>query len=264
MIKAVWEQTSEYLKAAWEALKNVAKIVWEAIKTSITAPIELAWKIIQTVWNAIKTFLTNAWNAIKNTAQSVWNAIKDHIITPIQNAWDRVKGIIDTMKSTISSVFNGIKDTAQRVWDGIKTAITQPIETAKNTVKGIIDTIKGFFPLSIGKIFSNLKLPSINWHWKNIIGAIKIPVFDGISWYAKGGIFDSPTLAGIGEAGAEAVVPLDKFWQKMDKIADAASGGGDQIQIIVNAAPGMDVNALANAVQDRLVRLQKQRDKAWA
>ena len=264
VIKAVWEQTSEYLKAAWEALKNVAKIVWEAIKTSITAPIELAWKIIQTVWNAIKTFLTNAWNAIKNTAQSVWNAIKDHIITPIQNAWDRVKGIIDTMKSTISSVFNGIKDTAQRVWDGIKTAITQPIETAKNTVKGIIDTIKGFFPLSIGKIFSNLKLPSINWHWKNIIGAIKIPVFDGISWYAKGGIFDSPTLAGIGEAGAEAVVPLDKFWQKMDKIADAASGGGDQIQIIVNAAPGMDVNALANAVQDRLVRLQKQRDKAWA
>lgn len=263
VIKAVWEQTSEYLKAAWEALKNVAKVVWEAIKFAITAPIELAWKIIQTVWNAIKTFLTNAWNAIKNTAQSVWNAIKNFIITPIQNAWDRVKGIIDTMKSTISSVFNGIKDTAQRVWDGIKTAITQPIETAKNTVKGIIDRIKGFFPLSIGKIFSNLKLPHFDWHWKNIIGAIKIPVFDGISWYAKGGIFDSPTLAGIGEAGAEAVVPLDKFWQKMDKIADAASGGGDQIQIIVNAAPGMDVNALAEAVQKRMVRLQKQRDRAW-
>ena len=263
VIKAVWEQTSEYLKAAWEALKNVAKVVWEAIKFAITAPIELAWKIIQTVWNAIKTFLTNAWNAIKNTAQSVWNAIKDHIITPIQNAWDRVKGIIDTMKSTISSVFNGIKDTAQRVWDGIKTAITQPIETAKNTVKGIIDRIKGFFPLSIGKLMENIKLPHFDWHWKNIIGAIKIPVFDGISWYAKGGIFDSPTLAGIGEAGAEAVVPLDKFWQKMDKIADAASGGGDQIQIIVNAAPGMDVNALAEAVQKRMVRLQKQRDRAW-
>ena len=264
VIKAVWEQTSEYLKAAWEALKQVALIVWEAIKMAITAPIQFVWSLIQIVWNAIKTFLTNAWNGIKNTAQTVWDAIKNFIITPIQNAWNRVKGIVDTMKSTISNVFNSIRNTARNVWEGIKNAITQPIETAKNTVKGIIDRIKGFFPLSIGRIFSNLKLPHFDWHWKQVIGKIKVPVFDGIDWYAKGGIFDAPTVAGIGEAGPEAVVPLDKFWQKMDKIADAASGGGDQIQIIVNAAPGMDVNALADAVQERLVRLQKQRDKAWA
>lgn len=264
VIKAVWEQTSEYLKAAWEALKAVAQVVWEALKASIITPIMIIWSTIQTVWNAIKTFLQNAWNGIKTIAQTLWNGIKTVIINPIQTAWNTIRNVINTMRSTISSVFNAIKSIASNVWNGIKNAITQPIETAKNTVKGIIDRIKGFFPLSIGKIFSNLKLPHFNWHWKQLVGNIKLPVFDGISWYAKGGIFDSPTLAGIGEAGPEAVVPLDKFWAKMDKIADAASGGGDQIQIIVNAAPGMDVNALANAVQDRLVRLQKQRDKAWA
>ena len=36
-----------------------------------------------------------------------------------------------------------------------------------------------------------------------------------VDWYAQGGIFDSPTIAGIGEAGAEAVVPLDRFWDEI-------------------------------------------------
>ena len=39
-----------------------------------------------------------------------------------------------------------------------------------------------------------------------------------VDWYAQGGIFDSPTIAGIGEAGPEAVVPLDKFWDKLEHL----------------------------------------------
>ncbi len=225
VIKAVWEQTSEYLKAAWEALKAVAQVVWEALKASIITPIKIIWSTIQTVWNAIKAFLTNAWDGIKNTAQTVWNTIKDNIITPIQNAWNHVKGIIDTMKSTISNIFNGIKNTAQRVWDGIKNAITQPIETAKSIVSGILDGIRNLFPLSIGNIFSNLKLPHFSWDWWNIGGLVKIPHIT-VDWYKKGGIFDSPTLAGIGEAGPEAVVPLSGSQMRPFAQAIASEMGG--------------------------------------
>ena len=49
--------------------------------------------------------------------------------------------------------------------------------------------------------------------------------------YAQGGIFDSPTIAGIGEAGPEAVVPLDKLWDKLDKIAEVAHGDGVVINV---------------------------------
>ena len=43
--------------------------------------------------------------------------------------------------------------------------------------------------------------------------------------YAKGGIFDSPTIAGLGEAGAEAALPLDPFWKRMDKMVEAVEAG---------------------------------------
>ncbi len=262
VIKAVWEQTSEYLKVAWEALKTVAKIVWEAIKTAITAPIQLVWTIIKTIWDLIKTSLLNVWNNISVTAQRLWEGIKNKIITPIQNAWDRLKGIVDGIKQKLSDTWDSIKSKAKSMWDGIKTAITQPIETAKNTISGIIEKIKGFFPISIGKWLKNLPSIRLKTTEKTVLGkTITIPT--GFEWYAKGGIFDSPTIAGIGEAGPEAVVPLDKFWKKMDRIADAVSGGGDQIQIIVNAAPGMDVTQLANEVERKLIQAQKRRSQAW-
>ena len=39
---------------------------------------------------------------------------------------------------------------------------------------------------------------------------LSIPVFDGISWYAKGGVFDAASIIGIGEKGREAALPLNE------------------------------------------------------
>jgi hypothetical protein len=84
------------------------------------------------------------------------------------------------------------------------------------------------------------------------------PVFTkSLQWFAKGGIFDAPSVIGVGEAGPEAVVPLDKFWDKLD----AMQMGGPTINVY--ASPGMDVNQLALKVEQRLVQLQKQRTKAY-
>ena len=93
-------------------------------------------------------------------------------------------------------------------------------------IKGLVDKIKGYFPLNIGKIFSNLKLPHFSVSggkapW-GIGGAGTPPKFD-VSWYAKGGIMNKPTLAfaGMGENGPEAILPLDPFWKKLDQLNGA-------------------------------------------
>ena len=150
------------------------------------------------------------------------------------------------------------------VWNSIKNAITSPITNAWNTVKSIIQKIKGIFPLKLGKIFSGIKLP----HFK--ISGGKIPWGIGgkgtapkinVEWYKKGGIFDSPSLIGIGEAGAEAVVPLDTLWKKLDNIAEASAGGA--IVVNVYGSDNMSVNELAAAVEQRLIQMQKRRTMAW-
>lgn len=111
---------------------------------------------------------------------------------------------------------------------------TKPFTDAKDKVKGIINKIKGFFPLKLGKIFKGLKLPSFGVGYKTkgisgkVLKALGLPgmPYLKVNWNAAGGIFDKPTvLQGVGEAGAEAVVPLTALWQKLDNIAMAMENG---------------------------------------
>jgi hypothetical protein len=151
----------------------------------------------------------------------------------------------------------------------IATAITQPIEKAKEKVKGIMNKIKGIFPLHIGRIFSGLSLPHISVSGGQapfgIGGKGSLPHFS-VSWYAKGGIFDQPTLAGVGEAGPEAVIPLDKFWSKMDRIAEASemSGGNTVIVNVYGVTDTNIVKKVTDGVEKALAKKQKQRNKVWA
>lgn len=177
--------------------------------------------------------------------------------------WDTIKAKAKALKDNIINVFNQVKAKVTAIWNSIKTAITKPITSAVTTIKNAIAKIKSIIngaKLSLPKF----KLP----HFK--ISAGKLPWGIGgkgvapkisVSWYKEGGIFDQPSLIGLAEAGAEAVVPLDKLWDKLDRIADAS--GGSATVINVYAAPGMDVNELAAAVERRLATLQKQRNMAW-
>ena len=140
--------------------------------------------------------------------------------------WDTVKAKAAAFKAYVIAQFNALKASITATFNAIKNAIIKPIQSAIDKVKSIINKMKSFFPIKVGNIFSGFKLPHIEWHWQKIVGGLKIPKFDRIAWYAKGGIFDSPTIAGIGEAGAEAVVPLDKLWQKFDDMTAALAGAG--------------------------------------
>lgn len=110
--------------------------------------------------------------------------------------------------------------TVQDSFGKIKSAITDKMDDAREKVKSVIDKIKGFFPLKVGKIFSNLKIPKISVSGGKapfgIAGKGKLPNFN-VKWNAEGGILDKPTIFGMtgdtllggGEAGKEAIAPID-------------------------------------------------------
>lgn len=170
--------------------------------------------------------------------------------------WDKIKAAAQALGTKIKSVWNNIKTATANAWNSIKESITAPFKKAKETIEGIIDKIKSWFPIKIGNIFKKIKLPHFSINGKFSLSPPSVPHIN-IDWYKNGGIFDAPTIAGIGEAGPEAVVPLDKFWDKLD----AMQMGGPTINVY--ASPGMDVNQLALKVEQRLVQLQKQRTKAY-
>lgn len=180
----------------WNTIKAKAIAIWNAIKAFFTNTL-----------NSIKTTFTNVWNGIKTTLMTIWNAIKTFISNGV-NGW----------KNILSSAWNSIKSTASTAWNAIKSAITRPITTALATVKDIVHRLKNLFPLKVGKIFSNLKVPHIHVNGGKApfgIGGKGSAPHISVDWYAQGGIFDSPRLIGIGEAGPEAVVPLDRLWEEI-------------------------------------------------
>lgn len=173
--------------------------------------------------------------------------------------WDTIKAKALAFKNAVVKTFTDLKTKITTTFNNIKNAITAPIQTAIDKVRAIIQRIKNMFPIKVGKAFSGLKLPHFKITGKLSLNPPSIPKLS-VNWYKQGGIFDSPTvLAGIGEAGPEAVVPLDKFWEKMDAIA--AGTGGPTINIYQQ--PGQSPRELALEVERVLANMQRQKDMAY-
>ena len=170
--------------------------------------------------------------------------------------WDVIKAKAIAFKDAVIKTFNDFKTKVTTTFNSIKDAIVTPIQNAINKIKSIISTIKGWFPINIGKIFSNLKLPHFKLEGKFSLKDMTVPKLS-VDWYKTGGIFDSPSVIGVGEAGPEAVVPLDKLWDKLDKLQ-----GETNIVINVNGA-NADPKEIADEVRRVLIREVNQRRLAW-
>ena len=170
--------------------------------------------------------------------------------------WDTIKAKASALKSSIISTFNQIKAQVLAIWNNVKNAIVTPINTAATLVRNAIAKIKSIINgarLSLPKV----KLPHFSISGKFSLNPPSVPKLS-VKWYKTGGIFDSPSLIGIGEAGPEAVVPLDKFWDKLDNM----NTGETNIVININGS-NKDPREIAEEVKRVLIKETNQRRLAW-
>ena len=217
-------------------------------------------------WDKIKAKATEIADKVK----TAWETLKDGIKTAMETAKTNVTTIWNNIKTAITTAINTIRTKVTSTFNRIKTAITTPFETAKTLVTNAVETIKNLFPISLGKIFSGIKLP----HFKisggkapwGIMGEGEKPSIS-IDWYKKAMnkpyVLDGATIFGTmngkllggGEAGKEVIMSYDHYKNM---------GGTTNVSITVNAPAGMDVNVLADKIQQRFVRLSNQRRAAHA
>ena len=220
-----WDQIKAKVLEVAETVRTTVTQAWNNLMTNLGTIMEGIRSTISNIWNNIhsrvssivnnvKNTVSSVFNGIKSTASSIWNAIKDNIINPIKDAYNNVTQKISDLKSKIEEKINDIKSKVQETFQSIREKMESPIQAAKDTIDGIISTIKGWFPLSIGNIFSNLKLPHFSISGEFSLNPPSIPHI-GVEWYAKGAVFDAATiiptlygLKGVGEKEPEAVSPV--------------------------------------------------------
>lgn len=263
-ITKTWNDVKSFLSKVWDAIKTAAKVAWEAVKAATMGPLYIMFQLIRSNWDSIKAFLISTWNSIKSTASSVWNSIKSVITSPIQSLASSLSSIWDSIRSTASSAFSSVYSTASSTWNSIKNAIISPLNSAYSTAASVMRRLRSLFPVSIGRLLSNISLPhfSLSWSSKSFgkLGTVRYPTGLHVSWYDKGGIFTNPTIIGVGEKRPEFVGALDDL---REIVREEAGGFGEGVVINVYPSASMDENALARKIEQKLVELQKQRQRAY-
>ncbi len=246
LLTALLDLTVAVLKVIWDTIVAIFQAIWDGI-VAIFTPIG-EW--FSERWNDITTVLADvakwfgdmfqkAWNALTNVFSSIgtwfgerWNDVTTALANVatwfgniFKTAFEAVKNAFSTIGSFFSGVWTTVKNIFVNAGQMVGSAVGGAFKSAVNAVLGTIENVvNGFIGMINGVLDAIRGLPGLGW--VGSVGTISLPRL------ARGGIVDSPTVAMIGEAGKEVVMPLENtgFLQTMGRIVGGAVvnalGGG--------------------------------------
>jgi hypothetical protein len=195
--------------------------------------------LIYTKWNTVKKYLMVAWDAIK----VAFHAVAKFIVSAAKSGFLGPVGWIIANWGRVVKFFSGLpgrlggyaKSAGSAIWNGLKSGASSVLGFVKGIFNSVIGVIESGINNVIGgmnkgiKLFNKLPGPDVG-----LVGTVSMPRL------AEGGIVTRPTVALIGEAGPEAVVPL-----KRARSAGFVAGGSTYTFNIYNQGNALDESALA-------------------
>jgi hypothetical protein len=241
VVVGVFSQIRTVIETVLGIILGIIRVITGIIKGDWDTVFKGLWTIVVTVFNGIVGTIRNAGKTIVAVAKTIWGLIPGPVKTALMKAWGIVKTVVGKIKGAFEKL-KPITGKVKGVFDKVNKNIATPVKRAWTTVQKIVKKIKEAFNKMKLKI-PKPKLPSIKVTWKETKALGKTIKYPSLSWNAKGAIFRKPTLLGgnqgVGEAGAEAALPLKVLWDEMGKQFDKLANE------IIN---GMAIVSQANAV----------------
>ena len=240
------------------AVKQWFTDVWEALGIIIDDFIK---KTKKKIFDFIIKLIIN-WLILRNRVSEIW-------IDMMVNIKNKISKIASSVKSKIASIksyFVGIWTTVKWVFQSIGNWMWSKISWAVSKVKGVLNSLKTGFTGFFVNIARSIKVP-INW----IIDKINTMIWTLNRWripkilpnglnirsiprLAKGGIVSSPTLSMVGEAGREAVLPLENNTEWMGQLADKINSNGGNMHLTVKIGEDKILDKIIEGISDKSMR----------
>lgn len=191
----------------------------------------------------IKKWFGDLWDGTKK----VFSSVGSWFSGIFSKAWTGIKNAF----SGVAKFFTGIWDTITGIFAKVGSAIGNAISGA---VKKAVNTV---LSLAVGLINGFIKAINLAIKVINLIPGVDIKQLSllEVPKLARGGVIDKPTIAMVGEAGKEAVMPLERNtgWidQLASKLGDKIGGATGDIRLVVKLGE--------EAIFDRFIEYGKQK-----
>ncbi len=235
IFSGIGEWFSGVFQGAWDAIVNIFTPIgswfgqrWADVTSALanigawfTDIFQKAWTGLTNIFSKLGSWFGERWNDVTSALSKVASWFGDifgKAFDAVKNAFSSIGDFFKGVWDTVKSIFvNAGQMVGEAVGGAFKSAVNAVLGTIENVVNGFIGMINGV----LGVVRN---LPGLGW--VGSVSTVSLPRL------ARGGIVDSPTIAMIGEAGKEAVVPLENtgFIQTLGRVVSSA---------VVNAMAGI-------------------------
>lgn len=235
IFSGIGEWFSGVFQGAWDAIVNIFTPIgswfgqrWADVTSALanigawfTDMFQKAWTGLTNIFSKLGSWFGERWADVTNALSSVSNWFGEMFT----NAYNAVKDAFSSIGDFFSGVWETVKGIFVNAGQMVGEAVGGAFKSAVNAVLGTIENVvNGFIGMINGVLDVVRNLPGLGW--VGSVSTVSLPRL------ARGGIVDSPTIAMIGEAGKEAVVPLENtgFIQTLGRVVSSA---------VVNAMAGV-------------------------
>lgn len=205
---ALWENVLRGPVTAFVGwLQNAWNSIFSYFNNNVVAPIRNAW-------NTLSTLLAQTANTISTNVSKAWGSIVkffvDNVTKPISTAWTNLITFLpkaaNTMGETVKSVFANVGSSIKGVLNGVLRGVFGAVNGAIANINSLIQRAN-----AISKKVNGPQIP-------------ELPILN-IPQFAKGGYVGKGTLAVVGEAGPEYIIPASKMAAASANYLNGARGG---------------------------------------
>nr|DAN79566.1 MAG TPA: minor tail protein [Caudoviricetes sp.] len=217
IFSGIGEWFSGVFQGAWDAIVNIFTPIgswfgerWADVTNALanigawfTDMFQKAWTGLTNIFSNLGSWFGQRWADVTNALAEIGSWLGEKF----QSGRDKVNSAFEKIGSWFGDRWNDIQNTLKEIPSWFKNLFNDAMENAKSIVKSGIDKLRSFFNFDWS--LPRIKLPHFNISGSFSLNPPRIPSFS-VDWYARGGVFNSPSIIGVGEAGQEAVMPLER------------------------------------------------------